>query len=176
MSMGAAYEIGVVTFQGSDAAERLVGSLRDAGAVGMTNEVGIVEHHASGRFGVHSYTTEHTRGRHVGEGAVVGAMAGALVLGPFGLVAGLLGGSLVGASLPGAKPHDLELSDAFVSRLKEALPNDSSAVLIVGEPETVEQLMGEIRSRGAVSTLELHEPLSDAQVEAVRTALEHGQA
>jgi len=94
--MSAAYEVGVVTFEGYDAAEHLVESLRQRGAVGVTNEVAIVEHHASGRFSVHSYTAEHTRGRKAAEGAVVGALGGALLFGPFGLVAGLLGGGLVG--------------------------------------------------------------------------------
>lgn len=90
--MSAAYEVGVVTFEGSDAAERLVGSLRQRGAVGVSNEVGIVEHHASGRYSVHSYTAEHTRGRKAGEGAVIGALGGALLFGPFGLLAELFGG------------------------------------------------------------------------------------
>ena len=170
--MGPAYEIGVVTFQGSTAAESLVASLRERGAVGTSNEVGIIEHHASGRYSVHSYTAEHTRGHHAGAGALVGALAGALLMGPFGLLAGLFGGGLVGASMGGAKAHDLELSDAFTRRLKEALPPDSSAVLVVGEPDTVEQLMGEIHSSDAVSTMELREPLTDAQVAAVQQALE----
>jgi len=170
--MSAAYEVGVVTFVGSDAAERLVESLRQRGAVGVSNEVGIVEHQASGRFSVHAYTAEHTRGQKAGEGAVIGALGGALLFGPFGLVAGLLGGAAVGASAGGADPHDLGLSDDFVDRLKAALPPDSSAVVIVGEPEGVGELMGEIRSADVVTRTELHEPLSDAQIAAVRAALE----
>ena len=175
--MSAAYEVGVVTFDGTDAAEHLVGSLRDRGAVGISNEVGIVEHQASGRFSVHSYTAEHTRGRKAGEGALIGALGGALLFGPFGLVAGILGGAAVGASAGGANPHDLALSDDFVERLKASLPPDSSAVVIVGEPEGVGELMGEIRGAGGVVTkTELHEPLSDAQVAAIRSALEQAGA
>ncbi len=173
-AMGAAYEIGVITFSDPQAAERLVSSLRDRGAIGMTNEVGIVEHHPGGRFSVHSYSAQHTRGRNVAEGALVGALAGALVLGPFGLIAGIFGGGLVGGSLGGVPAHDLQLSDAFVDRLKEALPPGSSAVLVVGDPETVDQLVHEIHSVDAVTTAELREPLSDAQVEAVRAALAGG--
>ena len=175
--MSAAYEIGVITFEGSDAAERLVESLRERGVVGMSNEVGIVEHHGSGSYSVHSYTAEHTRGRKVGEGALVGALGGALLFGPFGLLVGIFGGGLVGASMGGADPHDLELSDEFVDQLKAALPPNSSAVLIVGEPDGVGELMGEIRSSDAVSKAELHEPLTDAQVSALRAALErHGSS
>ena len=171
-ALSPAYEVGVVTFEGSDAAEGLVESLRERGAVGVSNEVGIVEHHASGRFSVHAYTAEQTRGRKAGEGAVIGALGGALLFGPFGLVAGILGGAAVGASAGGADPHDLGLSDDFVDRLKAALPPGSSAVVIVGEPEGVGQLMGDIRSADVVSRTELHEPLTDAQVAAVRAALE----
>jgi uncharacterized membrane protein len=174
--MSPVYEIGVITFADAAAAERLVSSLRDRGAVGMTNEVGIVEHHASGRFSVHSYTAQHTRGRNVAEGALVGALAGALVLGPFGLIAGIFGGGLVGASFGGAPAHDLQLGDAFVSQLKAALPPGSSAVLIVGEPETVDQLVHEIHSAAAVTSAELREPLTDVQVAAVREALEGDEA
>jgi len=174
--MSPAYEIGVVTFADAEAAERLVSSLRERGAVGMTNEVGIVEHRADGRFSVHSYTAQHTRGRNVAEGALVGALAGTLVLGPFGLVAGLLGGGLVGASFGGAPTHDLQVGDAFVQQLKGALPPGSSAVVVVGEPETVDQLVQEIHSSDAVTKMELREPLTDAQVGAVRAALEAGSA
>jgi len=170
--MSPAYEVGVVTFEGSDAAERLVGSLRERGAVGISNEVGILEHHASGRFSVHAYTAERTRGEKVSAGAAIGALGGALLFGPFGLVAGLLGGAAVGFSAFGADPHDLGLSDDFVARLKAALPLDSSAVVIVGEPEGVGELMGDIRSADVVTRTELHEPLTDAQVAAVRAALE----
>jgi uncharacterized membrane protein len=170
--LGPAFEIGVVTFDGTDSAERLVASLRERGAVGDSNEVGLLEHHTSGRFSVHSYTPEATTGLHVGEGALIGALAGALVLGPFGLVAGMIGGGAVGLSMGGAKAHDLQLSGDFMARLKDALPPGSSAVLIVGEPEVVDQFMGEIRSSDAVAKVELREPLSQAQATAIREAIE----
>lgn len=172
--MSPAYQIGIVTFQGAAEAERLVSSLRDRGAVGTTNEVGIVEHHASGRFSVHAYSAQHTRGHNVGEGAVIGSLAGALLLGPFGLLAGLLGGGLVGATAGGAKAHDLELSDEFTQSIKAALPEHSSAVVVVGDAETIDQLIGEIKTTGVVTKGEFHHPLTDEQVGAVRTALEHG--
>jgi ethanolamine utilization protein EutP (predicted NTPase) len=49
--------------------------------------------------------------------------------------------------------------------------------VILGEPEGVGELMGEIRGAGGVVTkTELHEPLSDAQVAAIRSALEQAGA
>ena len=175
-SMSPAYEIGIVTFGDTDGARRLVDGLREAKKVGLTNEVGIVEHHGSGKFTVHGYTAEATKGQHAGGGAAIGAVAGALVLGPFGLLAGVIGGALVGYSMGGADPHDLQLSEDFLRRLEESLPPGSSAVLIVGEPEVVDQLIGEIHASDAVTKAELREPLTDAQAAAIRDAIERHRA
>jgi uncharacterized membrane protein len=175
-AMSPAYEIGIVTFGDIDGARRVVEGLREAGAIGLTNEVGIVEHHGSGKFTVHGFTAEKTKGERAGEGAIVGALAGALVLGPFGLLGGLIGGALVGRSMGGADPHDLQLSDDFMRRLEEALPPGSSAVLIVGEPEVVDQLIGEIKATDAVTKAELREPLTDAQAARIREAIEQHRA
>lgn len=168
------FEVGVVTFEGKDAAERLVESLR--GTVRSLNDVAILEHHPSGRFSVHTYSSEATVGHHAGVGALIGGLAGTLLLGPFGLLMGIAGGAGVGASLGGAHPHELLLSDAFVDKLKASLPPDSSAVLIMGEPDQVDSLMGEIKSSEAVTRAEFREPLNDAQVAAIHSALEKGKS
>ena len=169
--MSPAYEVGVLTFEGHQAAERLVMSLREAGVVSKGNEVAILEHAPNGRFSVHSYEAEGSVASHVAGGAIVGGLLTSLLLGPFGLMAGLIGGGLVGASMGGSHPHDLEMSQEFTARLKASLPRDSSAVLIVGDPEVVSELMGHIRS-DAVTKIEIHEPLTDAQVQTIKQALE----
>jgi uncharacterized membrane protein len=175
-TMSPAYEVGVLTFEGHESAERLVRSLREAGAVHQGTEIAILEHTPGGRFSVHSYEHGATVGSHVAGGAIVGGLLTALLLGPFGLVAGLVGGGLVGASMGGTHPHDLGMSPEFTSKLKEALPTDSSAVLIVGDPDEVKELMGHIRSTDDVTKLEIHEPLSQAQTEAIRKALDEGRS
>jgi uncharacterized membrane protein len=175
-AMSPAYEIGIVTFGDTEGAARVVEGLRSAGTVGLTNEIGIVEHHGSGKFTVHGYTTEATKGQHTGGGAAIGALAGALVLGPFGLLGGLIGGALVGRSMGGADPHDLSLSEDFMQRLEDSLPPGTSAALIVAEPETVDQLVGEIHASDAVTKAELREPLTEAQVAKVREMLEKQRA
>ena len=174
--MSSIFEVGVVAFADTDSAGRVVDGLVKMGATHLVNDVSILEHHANGRFSVHAYSKESSRGAKMGAGAVFGTLAGALVLGPFGMVVGLLGGGAVGASLGGRNAHDLGLSDAFVEELRASLPPGSSAVLIAGEPDQVEELMGHIRSTDAVVAKELREPLTDAQAKAMRDAIEQHRA
>jgi uncharacterized membrane protein len=173
-AMEAAYEVGVLTFEGKDRAESTMESIRRAPGGRPDVDVSVLEHHPNGRFGVHVYNPEPTKGSHMAEGAFVGAAIGGLLLGPFGLAAGLLGGVGVGATMQGRKKDDLELSDDFVRELKAALPPDSSAVLIVGEPEVVHGLMGIVRAEDVVSVLELHHPLNEAQAAVLNEALAAG--
>ncbi|MGZ5319295.1 MAG: DUF1269 domain-containing protein [Actinomycetota bacterium] len=170
-AMDAAYEVGVLTFEGKDRAESTMDALRRAAGGRPDVDVSVVEHHPNGRFGVHVYNPQPTKGSHMTEGAVVGAALGGLLLGPFGLAAGLLGGVGVGATMQGRKKDDLELSDDFVRELRAALPPDSSAVLIVGDPEVVHGLMGGVHADGVVSVLELHHPLTEAQAAVLNEAL-----
>ncbi len=174
--MSPAYEVGVLTFEGHESAERLVRSLRAAGAVRKGTEVAILEHTSGGRFSVHSYEEEATVGQHVAGGAIVGGLLTSLLLGPFGLLAGVLGGGLVGASMGGSHPHELGMSEEFTSKLKAALPKDSSAVLVVGDPDEVSELVGRVRAADVVTKIEIHHPLTEAQTEAIRRALDEARA
>jgi uncharacterized membrane protein len=176
MAMTPIFEVGVVAFPETDAAGRVVDGLREMGATHLVNDISVLEHHPNGRFSVHAYSQETSRGAKMGAGAVFGTLAGALLLGPFGMVVGLVGGGAVGASLGGRNPHDLGLSDEFVGELRASLPRGSSAVLIAGEPDQVEELMGHVRNSGAVIAKELREPLTDAQAKAMRDAIQQHQA
>jgi uncharacterized membrane protein len=176
MAMRPAFEIGVVAFADTDSADHVVEDLRAMNATHLVNDVSLIEHHANGRFSVHAYSQETSRGANMGTGAVIGTMVGALLLGPLGLLVGLIGGGAVGASMGGRNTHDLGLSDTFVKELRDSLPPGSSAVLIAGEPERVEELMGHVRKTGAVVARELREPLTDEQAAAIRQAIERHQA
>lgn len=176
MAMSSVFEVGVIAFADTDTAERVVNGLREMGATHIVQDVSLVEHHKNGRFSVHAYSQETSRGAKMGAGAVVGTLVGALLLGPFGMVIGLVGGGAVGASLGGRNAHDLGLSDEFVEELRAALPPGSSAVLIAGEPEQVDELMGHVRKTDAVVAKELREPLTDAQSKAIREAIAQHQA
>jgi uncharacterized membrane protein len=176
MAMSPVFEVGVIAFADTDSAERVVSGLREMGATHLVNDISLIEHHTDGRFSVHAYSEETSRGAKIGAGAVVGTLAGALLLGPFGMVVGLVGGGVVGASLGGRNAHDLGLSDSFVQELRDALPRGSSAVLIAGEPDRVDELMGHVHTSGAVVAKELREPLTDEQSKAIREAIAQHQA
>src|ERR1700751_1426539 len=105
-----AYEVGVIVFADTDTGDRVVEGLREVGATHLVNDISILEHHENGRFSVDDYAQGATKGTKVGAGAIIGSVAGAIVLGPFGLLAGLIGGGVVGATLGGRNPHDLGLS------------------------------------------------------------------
>jgi uncharacterized membrane protein len=175
-AMSPGYEVGVLTFEGHDAAERLVTSLRGSGVITKGNEVAILEHAPGGRFSVHSYESEASVGSHVAGGAIVGGLLTSLLFGPFGLVAGLIGGGLVGASLGGSHPHELGMSQEFTAKLRASLPRDSSAVLIIGDPQAVSELMSHIHASDVVTKVEIHEPLTEAQVQTIKQALEAQKA
>ncbi|MGZ4149950.1 MAG: DUF1269 domain-containing protein [Actinomycetota bacterium] len=172
--MEPAFLVGVLTFHGHEEAERVVESLRGSDSLELVNDVSILEHRPDGRFSVHAYSTRPTEKQHVAVGAAVGGAVGALVLGPFGLLAGVLGGAGVGAAMGGDHRNELLLSDEFVQGLHEALPPGTSAVLIVGDKDPVEQVLGEMRSKGVVTAAEFSEPLSPAQSEALAKALAQG--
>ena len=172
--MGAAAVVAVLTFEGHEAAERVVEGVRHSGALGSVNDVSILEHHANGRFSVHAYSDRATEGQHVGAGAAVGAAVGALVLGPFGLLIGLAGGAGVGALAGGDHPHELLLPDDWVQSIRDALPLDSSALVIVGDPDPVDELTGHLRSQ-AVSAAGFTHKLNETQSAALRGALEAAQ-
>jgi uncharacterized membrane protein len=175
MAMSPVFEVGVIAFADTESANRVVDGLRQMGATHLVNDVSLIEHHKDGRFSVHAYSQETSRGAKIGAGAVIGTLAGALLLGPFGMVMGLVGGGAVGASLGGRNPHDLGLSDAFVQELRDALPRGSSAVLIAGEPDRVDEMMGHVRTSGSVVAKELREPLTAEQSKAIREAIAQHQ-
>jgi len=175
MAMSPVFEVGVLAFPDADAAGRVADGLRESNITDLVNDISILQHQPDGRFSVHAWSQETTRGAHMATGAVIGAIAGTLLLGPFGPLLGLLGGGAVGASMGGRDPHDLGLSEDFVTELRASLPPGSSAVLVVGEPGEVGELMGRIRATDAVISKELHQPLTNEQAKAIRDAIEQEQ-
>lgn len=165
------FEIGFVSFDETDVAVRVLDGLRDRGAGHLVNEVAALEHHRSGRFSIHSYAAGPTVGEHMAVGAAVGGLVG-MLLGPLGLMMGAVGGTAVGASLGGRHPHEIGLDDEFVATLKVGLPPGTSAVVVMGEPETVDQLVNEISSSDVVTRNEFRHPLTQEQSRTIRETLE----
>jgi uncharacterized membrane protein len=166
------FEIGFVSFDDTDVAVRVLDGLRARGAGHLVNEVAALEHHRSGRFSVHSYAAGPTVGEHMAVGAAVGGLVGMLI-GPFGVVLGAAGGTAVGASFGGRHPREIGLDDEFIATLKASLPPGTSAVIVMGEPETVDQLVHEISSSDVVTRDEFRHPLTEEQSRTIRGALEH---
>jgi uncharacterized membrane protein len=169
--MSSVFEVGFLSFPDEDSAARVAESLGEGGATHKVNDVSVLEHKRSGSFSIHAYSDERTKSEGIAGGAVVGSLVGALLLGPFGLLAGLVGGAAVGATIQGRDPHDLELDDDFVNELRASLPPGSSGLLIVGEPEPVEGLMGNVHSSGVVVAKAIRHPLSEAQAAAINAAI-----
>lgn len=167
------FQVGIVTFEGSGRARRLGDNLVQSGSLDQLDEVGIIEHHQGVGYKTHVLAVGATKGAHITGGALIGGLVGSF-LGPAGFAIGAAVGGATGAATGGRDPRKTSLSDEFIGRIKAALPEDTSAVLVIGPPETVEQTMGKIRSADAVSKGEIREALTDEQVASLRAALEAG--
>ena len=170
MSMEPAFEVGLLAFDGEDSAERVLEAFRERGAIGrLVPEFAVLEHHPSGKFSVHDYTAEATRGSRTGLGAAAGGLIG-LLFGPVGVLVGVAGGGLVGYSMGGSDPKEVGISDEFLRTIEDALPPGSSALLVIGDGEAVGQLIAEVRSSEVVIRTEVRRPLSESQTQQVREA------
>jgi uncharacterized membrane protein len=140
-----------------------------------TRDVGFVERHHSGRlllrgsFAGHyvdfDENDEFSR-KGAGEGAAAGGLIGVLG-GPPGIAVGLLAGGLLGGNL--ATPDEREAEpEAFVERLRDALPPESSALVMIAAADEVDELVAAIGD-GASDTL--RRALDAEQTAAVEAAL-----
>jgi uncharacterized membrane protein len=170
--MGPAFTVGVVTFEGEHRAGEVVEGLTKSGDLGLVNDISVLEHHADGKFSVNTYAARASQGAHIAGGALVGVAAGALLFGPFGLLLGLAGGAGVGASMGGDKRHELLLPDDFVKSIRDALPPSTSALLVIGDAEPVDQVIGHLRASGTVSKAEFTHALTPEQSKHIHDALE----
>jgi uncharacterized membrane protein len=170
MSMQPVFEVGLLAFDGERSAERVLEAFRKRGAIGrLVPEFAVLEHHPSGKFSVHDYTAEATRGSRTGLGAAAGGLVG-MLFGPVGILAGVVGGGLVGHSMGGSNPKEVGISDEFLGTIEDALPPGSSALLVIGEGEAVGQMIGEVRSSDVIVRTEVRRPLSESQTKQVREA------
>ena len=77
---------------------------------------------------------------------------------------------IVGYSMGGSSPNEVGISDEFLCTIEDALPPGSSALLVIGDGETVGQLIAEVRSSDVVVRTEVRRPLSESQTQQVREA------
>ncbi len=124
-----------------------------------TRKVGFVERHHSGRLlvrgtfaGHYVDVDENDRFSQTGAGpgAVAGGLVGALI-GPAGIALGLLIGGGIGAHV--GTPTDTEAEpEELAEQLRAAVPNSSSAIVLVAETADVDEMAAALGDRVAELT------------------------
>ena len=155
-------EMAVVTFEGTHTAERELSSLRASRDDAWLTEVAVLEHHRGGRFSMKATTPDYGEKGHVGAGASIGGLTGlalGAIAGPLGLVFWGTMGAMSGGALgdTGSKGA----FDPLVEQVKDALPRNSSALILAAEPSTAEEFIAAAGADRQVS----RQQLTDEQVE-----------
>jgi uncharacterized membrane protein len=148
-------DLALMVFDHVEGAERAYTHLSGAAASGpWVREIAFVEHHRHDRIvvrgtfaGRYVDVDEHgdVIGKRTAEGALTGAVVGAL-FGPPGFAAGLVvGGTAGGLDEAAHVPH---LHDAFLDEVRAEVPMKSSAILLLASPEHVDSMVGAFEGRG----------------------------
>jgi uncharacterized membrane protein len=171
-------ELAVVRFRGEDsAANALYEARQRAGAEApWMRHVGLVEHYAGGTLTLRGVFAGHfvdvDEGDHLSEpgaakGFTVGGLIG-LLGGPPGLAVGMVLGTILGSQLDTptvTEPEPHTLAD----QLRKAVPRSSSALVMIGAPAEVDQLLSAL---GDTSGEVIRQPLSSDQVAKLNASLE----
>jgi len=173
-------ELAVIRFAGETTAVERYAQARDAvprtaSTPPWTRDVGFVERHHNGRLLLRGTFAGHyldidegdlVSRRGVGKGAAAGGLIGVLA-GPPGIAVGLVLGGLVGSHL--ATPDEVEAEpEAFVARVKEAVPPSSSAIVMIAPAARVDEMVGAL---GAEAARSLRRPLTDEESAAIESSL-----
>lgn len=165
-------EMAAVTFDGTHTAEKELSALRTTRQDPWLTEVAELEHHVGGRFSMKATSPAYDDKDHIGHGMAVGGGTGLLlgmIGGPLGIIfmgaVGAMTGGTIGASKEQAA--DQGAFAPLVEEVKDALPHNSSALFLVGEPDTAEQLVSAVGAKGRQV---LRENLTDEQVKQLTEA------
>jgi uncharacterized membrane protein len=164
-------EMAVVTFEGTHTAESELSSLRASRDDAWLTEVAVLEHHRGGRFSMKATTPDYGEKDHVGAGASIGGLTG-LMLGTIAGPLGIFFWGTMGAATGGAL-GDTGRAGAFdplVDQVKAALPRNSSALILVAETPTAEELIAAVETSGQVSRQQLTDEQVDQLSETAATA------
>jgi uncharacterized membrane protein len=147
-------DLAVVTFAHVEGAEHAYADVLDSqGQAAWTREIAFVEHHGRDRIVVRGSFAGHyvdiedegdMINRRTAEGALTGAAVG-LLFGPAGLAAGLAAGGTIGG-LQGSQEAIPELRGAFFDEVRADVPEGSSAVILLANPEHVDAMVGALES------------------------------
>lgn len=162
-------EMTAVAFNGEHTAAHALTALRGARDDAWLAEVAVLEHHTGERFTIHAASEDYGDLPHKGAGAVIGGLTGLFVgalAGPFGLAWAAIG-AITGRAI--GKHHDTGPLDPVVAKVREALPEYASALLLVGEQATADAFIAAAEAQPGF-WLTLREPLTEEQLEQLREA------
>lgn len=157
------------------ARERVTSRLSPSSPPQWTQDVGFVERHHSGRLLIRGTFAGHyvdvdesdsVSQKGAGEGAVTGGIVGVL-LGPPGIAVGLIVGAIVGYRVGGSKEVEDE-PQALADALREAVPNSSSAIVMIAPAAEVDELLAAL-GEGAADVV--RRTLSDEEEAALEASL-----
>ena len=160
-------EMAVITFEGTHDAEQGLSRLRASRDDAWLTEVAVLEHHRGGRYSMKATTPDYGEKGHVGAGATVGGLTG-LALGTIAGPLGILFWGTMGA-MTGGVAGDTGSAGAFdplVEQVKDALPRNSSALILVAEPSTAEEFIAAAGANRQIS----RQQMTDEQVEQLSQA------
>ena len=155
-------EMAVITFDGTHTAEHALSALRSSRDDAWLTEVAVLEHHRGGRFSMKATTPDYGEKGHVGAGATVGGLTGlalGAIPGPLGLLFWGTMGTVTGAAA--GDTGSAGTFDPLVEQVKDALPRNSSALILAAEPSAAEEFIAAAGADRQVS----RQQMTDAQVE-----------
>lgn len=164
-------EMAAIAFDGTYAAEGELSNLRVSRVDPWLSEVAVLEHHHSGRYSMKATSPDYGDRDHVGAGIAIGGGTG-LLLGLIGGPLGLLFWGAVGATLGGAAGAAKSSAeggafDPLVDEVKDALPDGTSALILVADNPTAEEFVSAVRARNRQV---IRHELTDEQVEQLKQA------
>jgi uncharacterized membrane protein len=154
-------DFALVRFDGAGTASERFADAKDRSSADAPwpRKVGFVEHHRNGHlllrgtFAGHYVDVEesdHVSEKGAGEGAVAGGLIGVL-LGPPGIAVGITLGGVIGSQV--GNPSETEAEpQVLVDRLRSVVPKASSAIVLIGSADEVEEMLTAIgdRARGTI--------------------------
>jgi uncharacterized membrane protein len=169
-------ELIVLRFPTVEGAEQAFADVRDRdGHASWMDELAFVEHHRSGRLVVRGTVAGHyvdseddgdVIGRDTGAGALTGALAG-VIFGPPGLAVGLVSGAAAGGTHQAGEAERLD--GELVTDVRDAVPEGSSALVLLAERREVDAMIDALRATKA--GVAIRRTLSDDAMAALEAVL-----
>lgn len=167
-------ELVVLRFAEPDTASRALSALQSDPMTrrGWLEEAAVLERSGSGRVSIRGTYAGYDSGG-IAEsdatktGVAVGAIGGGLiglVAGPLGILAGFVGGGVVGGAVGSRLGRDTSESAVF-EKIKTGLPPGSSALMLLVDTPTVDEVIATFAVTGAELT---RQPLAWEEVEEVQ--------